>query len=73
MNSAHQVQTLEISDADLDTVAGGLMPEVALTLDNTTLSSAGALSQLTAVTGAVTGEALGALGQSHQIGVSAAL
>ncbi|WP_369390185.1 hypothetical protein AB5J72_22985 [Streptomyces sp. CG1] len=69
MNSAHQVETLEISDAELDTVAGGLMPELSLTFDNTTLSSAGALSQLSAVTG----EALGALGQSHQVGFNAAL
>ncbi|GGU88240.1 hypothetical protein GCM10010260_22190 [Streptomyces filipinensis] len=69
MNSAHQVETLEISDADLDTVAGGLAPEVSLTLDNTTLSSADVLSQL----GAVQGEALGALGQSHQVGFNAAL
>ncbi|MFI9254668.1 hypothetical protein [Streptomyces sp. NPDC053069] len=69
MNSAHQVQTLEISDADLDTVAGGLSPEASLTLDSTTLSSAGVLSQLDAVKG----EALGALGQSHQVGFNAAL
>ncbi|MGV4984358.1 hypothetical protein ACWC0C_00535 [Streptomyces sp. NPDC001709] len=66
MNSAHQVQTLEISDAELDNVSGGLSPEAGLTLDNTTLSSAGVLSQLSAVQG----EALGALGQSHQIGVN---
>ncbi|MEU2712458.1 hypothetical protein [Streptomyces sp. NPDC007205] len=69
MNSAHQVQTLEISDADLDAVAGGLSPEASLTLDSTTLGSAGVLSQL----GAVKGEALGALGESHQIGFNAAL
>ncbi|MER6025238.1 hypothetical protein [Streptomyces sp. NPDC001851] len=69
MNAAHQVQTLEISDADLDTVAGGLSPEAGLTVDSTTVSSAGVLSQL----GAVQGEALGALGQSHQISVNAAL
>ncbi|MER5548798.1 hypothetical protein ACWDBD_05075 [Streptomyces sp. NPDC001118] len=73
MNSAHQLQTVEISDAELDTVAGGLMPELSLTLDNTTLSSTGALSQLSAVTGSVTGEALGALGQTHQVGVNASL
>ncbi|EST28058.1 hypothetical protein [Streptomyces roseochromogenus] len=69
MNSAHQVETLEISDADLDTVAGGLMPEVTLSLDDTTLSSADALSQLSAVQG----EALGALGQTHQVGFNASL
>ncbi|MGW3202661.1 hypothetical protein [Streptomyces sp. NPDC001135] len=69
MNSAHQVQTLEISDADLDTVAGGLSPEAGLTVDSTTLSSADLLSQLDVAKG----EALGALGQSHQVGFNAAL
>ncbi|MFI2203667.1 hypothetical protein ACH47Z_23390 [Streptomyces sp. NPDC020192] len=69
MNSAHQVQTVEISDAELDNVSGGLSPEVNLTVDSTTLSSAGLLSQL----GALQGEALGALGESHQVGFSAAI
>ncbi|MGW7817372.1 hypothetical protein ACWGLF_04395 [Streptomyces puniciscabiei] len=66
MNAAHQIQTLEISDAELDTVSGGLAPEASLTADSTTLSSADALSQL----GAVQGEVLGALAQPHQIGVN---
>ncbi|MEV5874088.1 hypothetical protein AB0L75_07640 [Streptomyces sp. NPDC052101] len=69
MNSAHQVETLALSDADLDTVSGGLSPEASLTLDSTTLSTAGLLSQL----GAVQGEAMGALGQTHQIGFNASL
>lgn len=68
MNAAHQIQTLEISDAELDTVSGGLSPEASLTADSTTLSSADALSQL----GAVQGVVLGALGQPHQIGVNLA-
>jgi hypothetical protein len=67
MNSAHQVQTLEISDSDLDGVAGGALPELSLTVDSTTLSSADLVSQL----GAVQGEALGALGQPHQLGLNA--
>ncbi|AKJ12345.1 hypothetical protein ABB07_20615 [Streptomyces incarnatus] len=66
MNAAHQIQTLEISDAELDAVAGGLAPEASLSADSTTLSSADALSQL----GAVQGEVLGALAQPHQIGVN---
>ena len=69
MNSAHQVQTLEISDAELDGVSGGLSPEASLTADSTTLSSADLLSQLDAVKG----EALGALGQYHQVGVNASI
>jgi hypothetical protein len=68
MNSAHQVQTLEITDADLDTISGGLSPEVSLTVDSTTLSSAGLASQLDAVKG----EALGTVGESHQLGFNAA-
>ncbi|MEU6776386.1 hypothetical protein [Streptomyces sp. NPDC046759] len=68
MNSAHPVQTAEISDAALDAVSGGFGPEAGVTLDSTTLSSADLLSQL----GAVQGEALGALAQPHQIGVNAA-
>ncbi|MEV6118179.1 hypothetical protein AB0L59_38350 [Streptomyces sp. NPDC052109] len=66
MNSAHQVQTLEIADAELDTVSGGLLPEASVTADSTTLGSADALSQL----GSVQGELLGALSQPHQIGVN---
>ncbi|AOR33566.1 hypothetical protein BFF78_23090 [Streptomyces fodineus] len=69
MNSAHQVQTVEISDAELDGVSGGLSPEASLTLDSTTLSSDTLASQL----GAVQGEVLGALGQPHQIGFNAAI
>ncbi|MEV6838576.1 hypothetical protein AB0N17_29375 [Streptomyces sp. NPDC051133] len=68
MNSAHQVQTREIADAELDGVSGGLSPEAGLTVDSVTLGSADVLSQL----GAVQGQALGALGQPHQIGVNAA-
>lgn len=68
MNAAHQIQTLEITDAELDAVSGGLSPEASLTADSTTLSTADALSQL----GAVQGQVLGALGQSHQIGIDLA-
>ncbi|KUM92839.1 hypothetical protein AQI88_30255 [Streptomyces cellostaticus] len=67
MNSAHQVQTLEISDAELDNVSGGLSPEASVTAGPTTLGSADLLSQLDAVKG----EALGALGQYNQVGFSA--
>ncbi|MEU9475694.1 hypothetical protein [Streptomyces sp. NPDC048191] len=66
MNSAHQVQTVALSDTELDTVSGGLLPQASLTADSTTLSSADALSQL----GAVQGELLGALSQPHQLGLN---
>ncbi|WP_067049207.1 hypothetical protein A6P39_45430 [Streptomyces sp. FXJ1.172] len=69
MNSAHQVQTVEISDAELDNVSGGLSPEASLTLGATTLSSADLLSQLNGVTG----EAQGLLGQYGHVGFSASL
>ncbi|MET8802702.1 hypothetical protein [Streptomyces sp. NPDC004546] len=71
MNAAHQIQTVEISDTELDTVSGGLAPEASLTADSTTLSTADALSQLGAVQGQVAG-AVSALSQPHQIGVNLA-
>ncbi|WP_225098013.1 hypothetical protein [Streptomyces sp. CoH27] len=69
MNSAHQVQTAEISDAELDNVSGGLSPEANATLGTTTLSSAEVLSQLDGVKG----EALGLLGQYGHASVSVSL
>jgi hypothetical protein len=68
MNAAHQIQTAEIADAELDTVSGGLAPQASITADSTTLSTADALSQL----GAVQGEVVGALSQPHQIGINLA-
>ncbi|MFF4118870.1 hypothetical protein [Streptomyces sp. NPDC001714] len=64
MNSAPQVQTLEISDTELDTVSGGLSPQVGITAGPTALSS----SDLAAQVGAVKDEVLDTVGQYHQVG-----
>ena len=69
MNSAHQVQTVEISDADLDSVAGGLSPEASASLGATTVTSTEVLSQLNGVTG----EVQGVLGQYGHVGVNISL
>ncbi|MEU0965575.1 hypothetical protein ABZ357_09115 [Streptomyces sp. NPDC005917] len=66
MNSAPQVQTLEISDAELDTVSGGLSPQVGIVAGPTAITSSDVLAQLDAVTDV----AMGALGQYHQVGVT---
>lgn len=66
MNSAPQVQTLEISDAELDTVSGGLSPQIGITAGPTAISSSDLVSQL----GAVKDEVLGTLGQYHQVGLA---
>ncbi|MGW6143068.1 hypothetical protein ACWFRM_28640 [Streptomyces sp. NPDC055144] len=66
MNSAPQVQTVEISDAELANVSGGLSPHASLTAGPATVSDASVLAQL----GTVQNEALGAIGQYHQAGVS---
>lgn len=49
MNSAPQVQTAEISDAELDTVSGGLSPQIGLTVGSTSLSSADLLAEVDSV------------------------
>lgn len=67
MNSAPQVQTAEISDADLDTVSGGVSPQLSLNVGTTTLSSTDLLSQVDSVQG----QALGTLGVlPHQVGAN---
>ncbi|QIY77018.1 hypothetical protein HEP84_23205 [Streptomyces sp. RLB1-33] len=66
MNSAPQVQTLEISDAELDTVSGGLSPQVGIAAGPTAISS----SDLVAQFGAVKDGVLDAVGQYHQVGVT---
>ncbi|MGW6355658.1 hypothetical protein ACWFR5_10695 [Streptomyces sp. NPDC055092] len=66
MNSAPQVQTVEISDADLANVSGGLSPHASVTAGPATISDAGVLAQLDAAKN----ETLGAIGQYHQAGVS---
>ncbi|MET8472586.1 hypothetical protein ABZY90_34780 [Streptomyces sp. NPDC006422] len=69
MNSAHQIQSLEISDADLDGVSGGLSPEGSLTIDDKTFGTADLVSTLQ---GAAT-QAQGALAQPHQIAINGSL
>ncbi|MFD4546092.1 hypothetical protein [Streptomyces sp. NPDC058466] len=66
MNSAPQVQTLEISDAELDTVSGGLSPQVGIAAGPTAIGS----SDLFAQFGAVKDEVLDTVGQYHQAGVT---
>jgi hypothetical protein len=66
MNSAPQVQTLEISDADLDTVSGGLSPQVGIVAGPTAITSSDVLAQIDPVKDAV----MGAVGQYHQVGVT---
>jgi hypothetical protein len=67
MNSAPQVQTVEISDAELDSVSGGLSPHASVIAGPTAISDSDVLAQVDAVKG----EALGALGQFHQAGAFA--
>ncbi|MER7840845.1 hypothetical protein ABTY98_34345 [Streptomyces sp. NPDC096040] len=66
MNSAPQVQTLEIADAELDTVSGGLSPQLGVVAGPTAITSSDVLAQLDAAKDA----ALGAVGQYHQVGVT---
>ncbi|MFF2502689.1 hypothetical protein ACFVTY_04765 [Streptomyces sp. NPDC058067] len=66
MNSAPQVHTAELSDAELDNVSGGLSPHAGLTAGPLSLSDADVLAQA----GMVQNEAIGALGQFHQAGVA---
>ncbi|SOE31319.1 hypothetical protein SAMN05442782_8241 [Streptomyces sp. OK228] len=66
MNSAPQVQTLEISDAELDTVSGGLSPQVGMAAGPTAISSSNLVGQF----GAVKDEVLDTVGQYHQVGLT---
>ncbi|MFK0020383.1 hypothetical protein [Streptomyces sp. NPDC090798] len=66
MNSAPQVQNLEISDAELDTVSGGLSPQIGVAAGPTAISS----SDLAAQFGAVKDQVLDTVGQYHQVGVT---
>jgi hypothetical protein len=64
MNSAPQVQTVEISDAELDDVSGGLSPHASVIAGPTTVSDSAVLAQADAVKN----ETLSAVGQYHQAG-----
>lgn len=67
MNSAPQVQTVEITDAELDNVSGGLSSHASVIAGPTAVSDSNVLAQVDAVKG----QALGTLGQYHQAGVNA--
>ncbi|MGD6749140.1 hypothetical protein [Streptomyces sp. BH105] len=73
MNSAHQIHALEISDADLDGVSGGLSPEGSITLDDKTVGTADliGLAQGTALGAAA--QAQNAFAQPHQISINGSL
>lgn len=74
MNSAPQVQTAEISDADLDNVSGGLSPQAAVTVGSTTLGTAAVLSEVDSVKATALGVVGGALGALPQhVGVDVCL
>jgi hypothetical protein len=67
MNSAPQVETVEISDAQLDNVSGGL--HASLVAGPTAVSDADVLAQIDAVKN----EVLGTAGQYNHASVSASL
>ncbi|MFJ8313395.1 MULTISPECIES: hypothetical protein [unclassified Streptomyces] len=69
MNSAPQVEAVEISDTELDNVSGGLNPHACLAVGPTAVSDADALAQIYAVKN----EVLGAVGQYNHASVSASL
>ncbi|WP_030941454.1 hypothetical protein [Streptomyces sp. NRRL S-646] len=74
MNSAPQVQTAEISDADLDAVSGGLAPQVSLTVGSTTLGTADVLAEVDSLKATALGTLGGTLGAlPHQVGVNASI
>ena len=66
MNSAPHIQTVEISDAELDTISGGLAPHASAAFGPTAISDASVQSQLDAAKN----EVLGTLGQYNQGSVS---
>ncbi|MEU6324663.1 hypothetical protein [Streptomyces sp. NPDC047009] len=65
MHSAPQVQTVEISDAELDNVSGGLSPHASVIAGPMAVSDSDVLAQIDAVKS----EAMGAASQYHQAGV----
>lgn len=69
MNSAPQVQTSEISDAELDAVAGGVAPHASVAAGPHAISDTALLAQA----GAVKDQLLGAAGQFDQVSVTVSL
>lgn len=66
MNSAPQVQTIEISEAELENISGGLSPHAGAVVGSTAVSDSSVLAQVDAAKN----EALGTVGQYHQAGIS---
>jgi hypothetical protein len=66
MNSAPQVETVEISDAELDNVSGGLSPHASVVAGPTAVSDSSVLAQVDAVKN----EVLGTVGQYHHVSAS---
>ncbi|UUU28418.1 hypothetical protein [Streptomyces sp. DSM 40750] len=69
MNSAPQVETVEISDAQLDNVSGGLAPHAGLAVGPTAVSDATVLTQIEGATN----EVLGTAAQYNHVSFSASL
>ncbi|MBQ0983093.1 hypothetical protein KBZ10_00770 [Streptomyces sp. F63] len=69
MNSAHRIETAEISDAELDNVSGGLSPQAGITAGPVAINSADVLAQVDALQG----QALNTVGQYGHAGVSVSL
>jgi hypothetical protein len=69
MNSAPHVQTLEISDAELDTVSGGLAPHASASFGPTVISDSSVLAELNAGENAV----VGTLGQYNSASIGASV
>ncbi|WP_326582012.1 hypothetical protein OG250_24330 [Streptomyces sp. NBC_00487] len=69
MNSAPQVETVEISDAALDNVSGGLAPHASLVAGPTAVSDATVLTQIEGVKN----EVLGTAAQYNHVSVCASL
>jgi hypothetical protein len=66
MNSAPHVQTLEISDAELDTISGGLAPHASAAFGPTAISDSSVLAQLDSAKNQV----VGAVGQYNEASVN---
>ncbi|MFC9913749.1 hypothetical protein [Streptomyces sp. NPDC127197] len=69
MNSAHQVETVEISDAELDNVSGGLNPHASVVVGSVAVSDSSLLAQAAAAQN----EVLGTVGQFQHASVSVSL
>ncbi|WDV50189.1 hypothetical protein PV963_07330 [Streptomyces coeruleorubidus] len=69
MNSAPQVETVEVSDAELDNVSGGLSPHASVVAGPTAVSDSSVLGQVDAAKT----EVLGTVGQFHHVGASVSL